>query len=106
MSHLLYICTICHTDWNLNQLIAMEGGVVVVDENAMSTLALPVAGLMSNEPMEVVAEKQIALMKHLEKLNCTISSPIIALSFLQLVVIPELKITDQGLFDVLQFKYI
>ena len=90
----------------VNRLIELQGGIVVVDEQSETTLPLPIGGLMSNEPAEVVAEKQISLIQHLRRLNCRLSSPLIALAFLQLVVIPELKITDKGLFDVVKFKYI
>lgn len=90
----------------INKLIELQGGIVVVDEHTETTLPLPIGGLMSNEPLETVAARQIALIQHLRQLQCTLSSPLIALAFLQLVVIPELKITDQGLFDVQQFKYI
>lgn len=90
----------------INHLISLKGGIVVVDENSETSLALPIAGLMSNEPIDVVADKQQALLAHLRRLSCPLQSPLIALSFMQLIVIPELKITDQGLFDVREFKYI
>ena len=90
----------------VNRLIELQGGIVVVDEHAETTLPLPIGGLMSNAPAEEVAVKQIALIQHLRKLNCTRFSPLIALAFLELVVIPELKITDRGLFDVVKFEYI
>ena len=78
----------------------------MVDEHSETTLPLPIGGLMSNEPAETVAAKQIALIQHLRKLDCVRFSPLIALAFLELVVIPELKITDKGLFDVVKFEYI
>lgn len=90
----------------VNHLISMKGGIVVTDEHNETSLSLPIAGLMSNEPIEEVANKQQKLLAHLRRLNCPLQSPIIALSFMQLVVIPELKITEQGLFDVVHFKYI
>ena len=90
----------------VNRLIELQGGIVVVDEHSETTLPLPIGGLMSNEPAETVAAKQIALIQHLRKLDCVRFSPLIALAFLELVVIPELKITDKGLFDVVKFEYI
>ena len=90
----------------VNRLIELQGGIVVVDEHSETTLPLPIGGLMSNEPAEEVASKQIALIQHLRKLNCTLYSPLLSLAFLELVVIPELKITDRGLFDVVKFEYI
>lgn len=90
----------------LNKLVDMQGGIVVTDGQQSTTLALPVAGLMSNCPADEVAAAQQALGDHLQQLQCPLSSPLIALSFLQLIVIPELKITDKGLFDVVKFKYL
>lgn len=90
----------------VNRLIDMKGGIVVVDEHSETSLALPIAGLMSNKPIEEVAATQKELMAHLRRLSCPLESPLVALSFMQLIVIPELKITDQGLFDVKEFRYI
>lgn len=90
----------------LNKLVDMQGGIVVADGQRSTTLELPIAGLMSNKPVDEVAAAQQALVDHLQQLQCPLLSPLIALSFLQLIVIPELKITDQGLFDVLHFKYL
>ena len=90
----------------VNELIQMKGGIVVVDPNKTHSLPLPIAGLMSDSPIDEVATAQQQLTTHLRMLRCPLMSPIVALSFMQLIVIPELKITDQGLFDVGKFKYI
>ena len=90
----------------VNELIGMKGGIVVAAPNNISSLALPIAGLMSNKPIDEVATAQQQLITHLRMLRCPLMSPIVALSFMQLIVIPELKITDQGLFDVKEFRYI
>lgn len=90
----------------VNQLIDMQGGIVVVDETTCTELPLPIAGLMSNKPANEVSDAQKRLVNHLHALHCPSSSPIVALSFMQLIVIPELKITDQGLFDVNRFQYL
>lgn len=90
----------------VNELIRMKGGIVVTDPQKTSSLALPIAGLMSNDPIDEVATAQQQLITHLRMLHCPLQSPIVALSFMQLTVIPELKITDQGLFDVKNFKYL
>jgi adenine deaminase len=90
----------------VNELIRMKGGIVVADPNKISSLALPIAGLMSNNPIDEVATAQQQLTTHLRMLRCPLMSPIVALSFMQLIVIPELKITDRGMFDVEKFEYI
>lgn len=90
----------------INRLIEMKGGIVVVDEQSETSLALPIAGLMSNAPIEEVSMAQQELLAHLRRLSCPLQAPIVTLSFMQLIVIPELKITDQGMFDVAKFAYI
>lgn len=90
----------------ITELIQLQGGIVVTDPHKTTSLAFPIGGLMANATCDHVAEKQIALMAHLKELSCPLSSPIVALGFMQLLVIPELKITDKGLFDVNEFKYI
>ncbi len=81
-----------------------QGGGIVLIKNGeiVEKLALPIAGLMSNEEASIVSEKKTRLLNF--PYNKEID-PHILLSFLALSVIPELKITDQGLFDVLQFKF-
>ncbi len=90
----------------VNEVVRMKGGIVVADPNKITSLALPIAGLMSNSPIDEVATAQQQLITHLHLMRCPLMSPIVALSFMQLIVVPELKITDQGLFDVMEFKYI
>lgn len=90
----------------VNELIRMKGGIVVASPDKISSLALPIAGLMSNSPIDEVATAQQQINTHLHMQHCPLQSPMISLSFMQLIVIPELKITDQGLFDVKKFEYI
>ena len=86
---------------------AMRGGLVVVsDEKVLSSLPLPIAGLMSESTIAQVHVRLEALHRAARKLGCKISDPFMALSFLSLPVIPELKITDKGLVDVNQFKFV
>ena len=89
-----------------NRLIGIQGGIVVTDGHKETTLSLPIAGLMSPDSTEEVARQQKALLQHLTELHCPLTSPMVALSFMALPVIPELKITECGLFDFNQFKYI
>jgi len=64
-----------------------------------------VAGLMSDEPAEKVAEKYQNLSKLVNSYGCTMSAPFMTLSFMALLVIPRLKLSDRGLFDVGRFGY-
>jgi adenine deaminase len=86
-------------------LVRMQGGLVAVRSGrVLSELALPVAGLMTSEPLETVSERLEALKKSARTMGCTADDPFMQLSFLALPVIPELKLTDRGLFDVVRFK--
>ena len=91
----------------VNRIIAMQGGFAVADRGEIrAELALPVAGLMSLEPFEAVREELIELRKAAKALGCTLPEPFLQVAFLPLPVIPHLKITDRGLFDVDRFALI
>lgn len=83
------------------RLTELGGGVVVVrDGEVVGELGLPVAGLMSDRPLAEVASRLRAMEEQLTEVGVQVPSPFMALSFLALSVIPELKITDRGLIDV------
>jgi adenine deaminase len=85
----------------------LQGGLVVVaDGEVMGSLATPIAGLLSQEPLEKVVVGLARLEKIARELGCVLPSPFATLSFLALPVIPELRLTDLGLLDVNQFKLI
>ena len=85
----------------------MRGGLVAVsDGKVLSSLPLPIAGLMSESTVPQVYLQLEALHRAVKKLGCKIPDPFMTLSFLSLPVIPELKITDKGLVDVNQFKFV
>jgi adenine deaminase len=79
----------------------MQGGLTAVAEGqALASLALPLAGLMSPEPLETVAAQLEAVEGAAASLGASVDAPFAVLSFLALPVIPELKLTDKGLVDV------
>ena len=86
----------------------MGGGFVVVDrlDDVQAALPLPVAGLMSDQPFESVAAAYEKLLAAARELGCTLRDPFNAMSFMALEVIPSLKLTDQGLVDVDQFRHV
>ena len=85
----------------------MRGGFVVIAEGkVLAQLPLPIAGLMSNRPIHDVVGGLSALQEASRSMGCQLENPFIALSFLALPVIPELKLTDRGLFDVLSFSFV
>ncbi|MEE4347950.1 MAG: adenine deaminase C-terminal domain-containing protein, partial [Paracoccaceae bacterium] len=113
--------TVCHDHHNIavvgadyadmalaaNRLGQIEGGFVVTrDGQVLAELALPVAGLMSLEPFEVVRDRLTALRAAARTLGVTLEEPFLQLAFLALPVIPALKITDRGLVDVIRFEII
>lgn len=88
-------------------VIKMGGGLVVVDkENVLAQLPLPIAGLLSESPIEEVRAIYDTLIEKAHELGNTMSDPFMAMSFMGLEVIPKLKLTDMGLVDVEQFKII
>ncbi len=83
------------------------GGFAVVRDGVVSALLpLPYAGLMSRRPVADVARGIAAVNAAARELGCELESPMMALSFLALPVIPELKLTDLGLFDVAAFRHV
>jgi len=88
----------------VDAVIKMGGGLAAAcDCNICSTLSLPIAGLMSNETVETIDGQMKNLLSAARSLGSSLSDPYMALSFLALPVIPELKITDKGLVDVGKF---
>ncbi|MBQ3408003.1 MAG: adenine deaminase [Clostridia bacterium] len=90
----------------VNEVIDNKGGFAVVSEDFRDSLSLPIAGLMSNEDAFVVAEKLDTLHKMAAALGCTLDAPFMTMAFMALLVIPSLKISDQGLFDGDSFEFI
>jgi adenine deaminase len=91
----------------VKEIVRMQGGLAVVSGGIMkAALALPIAGLMSPEPLEKVTQAFANVEIAAKELGCTLPSPFSALSFLALPVIPELRLTDLGLVDVVSFKII
>ena len=90
----------------INILIASKGGISAVSDEDEMSLALPVAGLMSLEDGYNTAASYTAIDNFVkEKLTTTLSSPFMTVSFMALPVIPHLKLTDKGLFDVDKFAF-
>jgi adenine deaminase len=91
----------------VNLVIKERGGVSAVSSSSSLVLGLPVAGLMSNDDGYTVASSYTAIDKMVkEELGSTLASPFMTLSFMALLVIPHLKLSDLGLFDGDNFKII
>ncbi len=91
----------------IRAVIEMGGGLAAVDgDTVLATLALPVAGLMSEAPIGEVRRDYDALTAAAQRLGSAMHDPFMAMSFMALEVIPYLKLTDVGLVDVEQFKIV
>lgn len=89
------------------ELVKSQGGKVVVNNGqVLSKLPLPIAGLMSDDSYENVVKRAEDLDKAAESIGCTLKDPFMTMAFLSLSVIPEIKITDKGVVDVLKSKFI
>jgi len=91
----------------IKEIERLQGGLVIAAAgNVLASLALPIAGLLSDEPLETVVSKLEKLEQLAMDLGTALPSPFATLSFLALPVIPELRLTDLGLVDVNEFKLI
>jgi len=91
----------------VKEIEGLQGGLVVcVDGKILAALPLPIAGLLSPEPLETVVKKFNKVEKTALGLGNIPPAPFALLSFIALPVIPELRLTDMGLVDVLEFKLI
>ena len=85
----------------VNSLRSTGGGQVVVkDDRIIGQVELEIAGLMSTEPVEVVAQKAQSVLEGIAACGSPMTNANIQLSFLALTVIPELRVSDRGLVDV------
>ncbi|MFH0889694.1 MAG: adenine deaminase [Candidatus Aenigmatarchaeota archaeon] len=90
----------------INELKRINGGLVAADKgNVEEKIELPIAGLMSEQNAESVASEIKKINEFAKELGCKLPNPFATLSFLALPVIPSLKLTDKGLFDVNEFKF-
>lgn len=89
----------------INALMDSRGGVAVANGRDVEVLPLPVAGLMSSEDGYVVAKKYGEIDRKAKELGTKLHAPFMTLSFMALLVIPALKLSDKGLFDAKAFKF-
>lgn len=90
----------------VNALMESGGGICVVKGNEVHRMPLPVGGLMSLHSGEEVAQEYARLDKLAKQLGSSLSAPFMTLSFMALLVIPQLKMSDQGLFDGASFRFV
>ena len=90
----------------VNEIILKRGGIAVAEGDAVEILPLPVAGLMSTENGDRVAQQYSDLDARAKQLGSTLTAPFMTLSFMALLVIPELKLSDRGLFSSQKFDLV
>jgi adenine deaminase len=89
----------------IHRLIGTKGGIVAIDGTKELLLPLPIGGLMTTDTVENVAAYYLHLNQMVKSMGSNLNSPFMTMSFLALLVIPELKIGDKGLFDVTHFAF-
>jgi adenine deaminase len=88
-------------------VVKMGGGFAAAcDGKVLADLPLPVAGLMSDQPVETVRRQMDGMIAAARDLGAALSDPFMTLGFLALPVIPDLKLTDRGLVDVTRFEVV
>ena len=90
----------------VNLIMKHQGGISAVSEEYEKILPLPIAGLMSDEPGERVAAEYEKLTQTAREMGSTLNSPFMTISFMGLLVIPSLKLSDKGLFDGNTFEFV
>ncbi len=88
----------------INSVISLKGGIAISEKRNIHQLHLEIAGLMSSESAEKTASAYAELNELTKSLGSSFKSPLMTLSFMALLVIPELKLSDKGLFDVNSFS--
>ncbi|MGK7927725.1 MAG: adenine deaminase [Spirulina sp.] len=94
------LCTV------VNAIIGARGGIAAIEGNTLEILPLPVAGLMSGEDGYEIARRYAHLDAFAKQLGSPLSAPFMTLSFMALLVIPDLKLSDRGLFSGQKFQFV
>ncbi len=90
----------------VNMIMENQGGLAYADISQRHLLSLPIAGLMSNRPAVEVAHDYETLTRLAHRAGCSLRAPFMTLSFMALLVIPQLKLSDRGLFDGHNFRFV
>lgn len=90
----------------INYIINQRGGVCYNNGDSIIGLPLPNYGLISDQPVEIVAHQYDHINNMVKKDGCALKAPFMTLSFMALSVIPNIKITPRGLFDINQFNFV
>ena len=89
-----------------NLIIQAKGGISLANGDTKMSIELPIAGIMTNEDANEISAKYIAIDKAVKNLGSKLGAPYMTLSFMALLVIPQLKLSDKGLFDGHKFEFV
>lgn len=90
----------------INKIMDAKGGIATSDSSGTDLLPLPVGGIMTNQPGDETGENYKRLTQKAIKMGSRLNSPFMTISFMALLVIPKLKMSDKGLFDGEKFKFV
>ena len=90
----------------INEIVRIKGGLSVSSDGLSNSIKLNIAGIMTTEKCNTVANEYEKLNEMVKELGCEMKAPFMTLSFMALLVIPDLKIGDKGLFDVKKFELV
>jgi adenine deaminase len=90
----------------VNEIVRLKGGLAVTDGQTIKSIQLDIAGIISGKPVIEIAAAYKILSDLVKSMGCKMSSPFMTLSFMALLVIPELKLSDKGLFDGRTFRFV
>lgn len=90
----------------INMVVDMKGGLAIYDAGKKLVLQLPVGGIMSDVPCGTIATKYQRMSDYVKELGSELKAPFMTLSFMSLLVIPELKLGDRGLFELSSFSFV
>lgn len=90
----------------VNMVVDMKGGLAVFDGGAKLKLELPIGGIMSDVPCGTMASRYQEMSDYLKEMGSGLMAPFMTLSFMSLLVIPELKLGDRGLFQLSSFSFV
>jgi len=90
----------------INEIIRMKGGLSVYDNRKVDSLVLDIGGILANVPCGTMAARYEQLSARVKELGCSLDSPFMTLSFMALLVIPDLKLGDRGLFRLDTFSFV
>ncbi|MCA1757381.1 MAG: adenine deaminase [Bacteroidales bacterium] len=90
----------------INMVVEMKGGLSVYDNGPVLKLELPVGGIMSDVPCGTIARKYEQMSDYVKEMGSGLRAPFMTLSFMSLLVIPEIKLGDRGLFELSSFSFV